>query len=127
MAQVTRVNGGVATPVTKSVNQMVNGDLTMMTLDTDGVDISAKFGVGGAVEYMTKTIQNAGLTIAAIGEVGSPTDQVRIAVEGVFGTDSYDGTNDETLAVYLESVFAADTAVVDGVDISAVTVAAFAF
>jgi hypothetical protein len=127
MAQVTRVNGGVATPVTKSVNQMLTGDITMMTLDTDGVDISAKFGVNGAVEYLTKTIANAGLTIVAIGEVGSPTDQVRIAVEGVFGTDSYDGTNDETLAAYLQTVFAADTAVVDGVDISAVTVAAFEF
>lgn len=127
MAQVTRVNGGVAAPVTKSVNQMVNGDLTMFTLDSDGVDLTSKFGVGGAVEYLTKTIMNEGLTIVAIGAIGSPTDQVRIAVEGVFGDDTYDGSNSESLAVYLTSVFAADTAVVDGVDISAVTAAAFAF
>lgn len=127
MAQVTRVNGGVAAPVTKSVNQMLNGDLTMFTLDSDGVDLTSKFGVGGAVEYLTKTIMNQGLTIVAIGAIGSPTDQVRIAVEGVFGDDTYDGSNSESLAVYLTSVFAADTAVVDGVDISAVTAAAFTF
>ena len=127
MAQVTRVNGGVATPVTKSVNQMLNGDLTMLTIDVDGVDLTEKFGVGGAVEYLTKVIMNEGLTIVAIGAIGSPTDQVRIAVEGVFGDDTYDGSNSESLATYLTSVFAADTAVVNGVDISAVTAAAFAF
>lgn len=127
MAQVTRVNGGVATPVTKSVNQMLNGDLTMLTLDVDGVDLSAKFGVNGAVEYLTKVVANAGLTIVAIGAIGGTTDQVRIAVEGVFGTDTYDGENPESLATYLTSVFAADTSEVDGVDISDVTAAAFVF
>ena len=127
MAQVTRVNGGVAAPVTKSVNQMLNGDLTMFTLDCDGVNLTAKFGVGGAVEYLTKTIMNEGLTIVAIGAIGSPNDQVRIAVEGVFGDDTYDGSNSESLATYLTSVFAADSSTVDGVTIANCSAAAFTF
>jgi len=132
MAQVTRVNGGVAAPVTKSVNQHINGDMTMISVNFDSVDVSAKYGVGGAVEFAVRSIGNAGFNVVAIGtarDVDATTDGVRMIIEGVFGTDTYDGSNSETLPAYLETVFddisAAGTTTVDGVTVANITVDAF--
>jgi hypothetical protein len=134
MAQVTRVNGGVATPVTKSENQMLNGDQTMIAVNFDSVDVSAKYGVGGAIEFAVKSIANAGFNVVHIGTAvdnDATTDSVRMSLEGVFGTDTYDGTNSETVHAYLETVFddisAAGTTTVDGVTVANITVDAFAF
>jgi len=130
MAQVTRVNGGVAAPVTKSANQMLNGDLTHIRVNFNSIDVSGKFGVGGAVEYATKLIMNQGLTIVAIGTAqnsDATADGVRMSLEGVFGTDTYDGSVSESIAAHLEDVLQADGSTVDGVDFSGATVDAFTF
>jgi len=134
MAQVTRVNGGIAAPVTKSVNQSLNGDMTMLTINfKDGsnaaLDVSGKTGVNGGLEAVTKAIMNAGFNIVIMGtpfDSAGTADAWRIAVEGVFGTDTYDGSASETLAVHLEDVLQA-VADVDGIDMSRTTVAAFDF
>jgi hypothetical protein len=92
-----------------------------------GVDVSAKLAVGGALDVFLKAVGNEGLTPVAIGTVnavGGTGQGLKVLFEGTHGTDTYDGTNSETLAAHLEDVVQALTNV-DGVTWSAVTVAAF--
>ena len=92
-----------------------------------GADVSAKLAVGGAVDVTLKAIMNEGLTPLAIGTVdatGGTGQGLKVLFEGEHGTDTYDGTNSETLAAHLEDVVQALTDA-DGVTWSAVTVAAF--
>tara|TARA_B110000503_G_C7097762_1_gene392404 strand:+ start:545 stop:913 length:369 start_codon:yes stop_codon:yes gene_type:complete len=91
------------------------------------VDVSAKLAVGGALDVFLKAVGNEGLTPVAIGTVnavGGTGQGLKVLFEGTHGTDTYDGTNSETLAAHLEDVVQALTNV-DGVTWSAVTVAAF--
>ncbi len=57
---------------------------------------------------------------------GSNDGQVyTILVEGDFGTDTYDGTNSETLAAFLQTEIRAETSIgVGSVNLSSATVAA---
>ena len=92
-----------------------------------GADVSAKLAVSGAVDVTLKAIMNEGLTHLAIGAVddtGGTGQGLKVLFEGEHGTDTYDGTNSETLAAHLEDVVQALTDA-DGVTWSAVTVAAF--
>lgn len=92
-----------------------------------GVDVSAKLAVGGAIDIFLKAVANEGLTPFAIGTVdatGGTGQGLKVLFEGEHGTDTYDGTNSETLAAHLEDVVQALTNA-DGVTWSAVTVAAF--
>ena len=92
-----------------------------------GVDVSAKTAVGGALDIFMKAVANEGLTPLAIGTVdatGGTGQGLKVLFEGEHGTDTYDGTNSETLAAHLEDVVQALTDA-DGVTWSAVTVAAF--
>ena len=134
MAQVTRVNGGIVAPVTKSVNQSLNGDLTMLKINfkdsgDSALDVSGKTGVNGGLETVTKIIQNAGFNIVMMGtpfDDSGTANAWRIAVEGVFGTDTYDGSASETLAEHIEDLLQA-AADVDSIDMSRTLVTAFAF
>lgn len=124
MAEVTKANGGVAT----SVN--TTGSLTHIRVNFNSVNVSAKFGVGGAVEKAAEVIQGAGFNIVMIGtaqDSDATADGVRMALEGTFGTDTYDGTNSETVAAHLEDVLQAVAATVDGVAFGSVTVDAFTY
>lgn len=92
-----------------------------------GADVSAKLAVGGAVDVVMKAIQNEGLTPLAIGAVddtGGTGQGLKIIFEGEHGTDTYDGSNSETLAAHLEDVVQA-LGTVDGVNLASATVAAF--
>ena len=92
-----------------------------------GVDVSAKLAVGGALDIFLKAVGNEGLTPFAIGTVdatGGTGQGLKVLFESEHGTDTYDGTNSETLAAHLEDVVQALTDA-DGVTWSAVTVAAF--
>lgn len=92
-----------------------------------GVDVSAKLAVGGAIDIFLKAVANEGLTPFAIGTVdatGGTGQGLKVLFEGEHGTDTYDGTNSETLAAHLEDVVQALTDA-DGVTWSVVTVAAF--
>ena len=92
-----------------------------------GADVSAKLAVGGAVDVVMKAIMNEGLTPLAIGTVnavGGAGQGLKVIFEGEHGTDTYDGSNSETLAAHLEDVVQA-LGTVDGVNLASATVAAF--
>lgn len=92
-----------------------------------GADCSAKLAVGSAVDATLKAIMNEGLTPLAIGTVdntGGTGQGLKVLFEGEHGTDTYDGTNSETLAAHLEDVVIA-LGTVDGINLASATVAAF--
>ena len=92
-----------------------------------GADVSAKLAVGGAVDVTLKAIMNEGLTPLAIGTVdatGGTGQGLKVIFEGEHGTDTYDGSNSETLAAHLEDVVQA-LGTVDGVDLSGAAITAF--
>ncbi len=92
-----------------------------------GADVSAKVAVDGAVDVTLKAIMNEGLTPLAIGTVdatGGTGQGLKVIFEGEHGTDTYDGSNSETLAAHLEDVVQA-LGTVDGVNLALATVAAF--
>ena len=92
-----------------------------------GVDVSAKLAVGGALDIFLKAVGNEGLTPFAIGTVdatGGTGQGLKVLFEGEHGTDTYDGTNSETLAAHLEDVVIA-LGTVDGINLASATVVAF--
>ena len=92
-----------------------------------GADVSAKLAVGSTVDVVMKAIQNEGLTPLAIGSVddtGGTGQGLKIIFEGEHGTDTYDGSNSETLAAHLEDVVQA-LGTVDGVNLASAAVTAF--
>ncbi len=72
-----------------------------------GADVSAKLAVGSAVD--------------ATGGTGQG---LKVLFEGEHGTDTYDGSNSETLAAHLEDVIIA-LGTVDGINLASATVTAF--
>ena len=94
-----------------------------------GADVSAKLAVGSTVDATLKAIMNEGLTAFAIGAVdntGGTGQGLKVLFEGEHGTDTYDGSSSETLAVHLEDVIQA-LGTVDGVNHGSTTVLAKAF
>ena len=92
-----------------------------------GADVSAKLAVDGAVDATLKAIMNEGLTAFAIGTVdatGGTGQGLKVLFEGEHGTDTYDGSNSETLAAHLEDVIIA-LGTVDGINLASATVTAF--
>ena len=92
-----------------------------------GADVSAKLAVDGAVDVTLKAIMNEGLTPLAIGTVdatGGTGQGLKVLFEGEHGTDTYDGSNSETLAAHLEDVVIA-LGTVDGINLASATVTAF--
>ena len=92
-----------------------------------GADVSAKLAVGSAVDATLKAIGNEGLTPLAIGTVdatGGAGQGLKVLFEGEHGTDTYDGSNSETLAAHLEDVIIA-LGTVDGINLASATVTAF--
>ena len=92
-----------------------------------GADVSAKLAVGSTVDATLKAIMNEGLTAFAIGAVdntGGTGQGLKVLFEGEHGTDTYDGSNSESLAAHLEDVVQA-LGTVDGVDLSGAGITAF--
>ena len=92
-----------------------------------GADCSAKLAVGSAVDATLKAIMNEGLTAFAIGAVdntGGTGQGLKVLFEGEHGTDTYDGSNSESLAAHLEDVVQA-LGTVDSVDLSGAAITAF--
>jgi hypothetical protein len=100
---------------------------TLAHLDIDfGANVSTKLGPTSAVASAMDAIQGAGFNIVIIGPLhaaGGADNNVSICVEGDFGTDTYDGSNSETLAVHLEDVVQA-LGTVDSVNLGLATVTA---
>ena len=73
-----------------------------------GADVSAKLAVGSAVDATLKAIG----TVDATGGTGQG---LKVLFEGEHGTDTYDGSNSETLAAHLEDVIIA-LGTIDGIN-----------
>mgnify|MGYP003316884927 FL=1 len=83
--------------------------------------------VGSAVDATLKAFGNEGLTPLAIGTVdatGGTGQGLKVLFEGEHGTDTYDGSNSESLAAHLEDVIIA-LGTVDGINLASATVTAF--
>jgi hypothetical protein len=92
---------------------------------------STELGAGGAVKEVLATVATMGVivgTSAIRADSGANAGQIiTVLVEGDFGTDTYDGTNSESLATHLQDLIRAKTSVGAGpVNLNAATVAAVA-
>jgi hypothetical protein len=118
---VTKVN-----PVTDySVGRSFNGK-TVLFAEVDFIaDASAENGPGEAIEGVLKQITEVATVIGYSPLVDSDTRMV-VMIEGDFPTDTYDGTNSETLYAYLQTTVRALGATFgpNDFDLSAATVAA---
>ena len=83
--------------------------VTAVTVDfaVDGTNFSStEMGALGAVQEAILTLSNQAtpIIITKLRSDGSNAGQVfDVIYEGEFGTDTYDGTNSETFAAYLET------------------------
>ena len=105
--------------------------VTAITVDfaVDGTNFSStEMGALGAVQEAINTLSNQAtpIIITKLRTDGSNAGQVfDIVYEGEFGTDTYDGTNSETFAAYLQTELRLLTSVGAGsVNLNAATVVA---
>ena len=105
--------------------------VTAVTVDfaVDGTDFSdTEMGALGAVQEAILTLSNQATPIimTKLRTDGSNAGQVfDIVYEGEFGTDTYDGTNSETFAAYLQTELRLLTAAgSNDIDLSSATVVA---
>ena len=105
--------------------------VTAITVDfaVNGTNFSStEMGALGAVQEAINTLSNQAtpIIITKLRTDGSNAGQVfDIVYEGEFGTDTYDGTNSETFAAYLQTELRLLTSVGAGsVNLNAATVVA---
>ena len=131
MAGITQVNPVKATGLTNRSRSYLGKTIMAFEIDyaVNGTNFdSTENGPTGAhqlvLEQLQQTMNIVGLS--ALRSDGSNAGQVyTILVEGDFGSDTYDGTNSETLAAHLEDVIQANTSIgVGSVDLSSATVGA---
>ena len=126
-AGATKVN-----PTKGNTVDHFNGkEVTAVTVDfaVNGTNFSStEMGALGAVQAAIKTLSQIStpIIITKLRSDGSNDGQVfDMIFEGAFGTDTYDGTNSETLAAYLQSELRLLTSVGAGsVNLSSATVVA---
>lgn len=118
---VTKIN-----PVTDySVGRSFVGK-SLSVLEVDFVaDASAENGPGEAIEFALKQVMSVA-TVVAYTPLFDTDTRMLVFVEGEFPTDTYDGTNSETLAAHLEDLVQAGGATFgpNNFDLSSATVAA---
>ena len=114
-----------------TVDHFNGKEVTAVTVDfaVNGTNFSStEMGAGGAVQAAIKTLSQIStpIIITKLRSDGSNDGQVfDMIFEGAFGTDTYDGTNSETLAAYLQTELRLLTSVGAGsVNLSSATVAA---
>lgn len=88
--------------------------------------VNAKTGPDSTIQAVHTAIMGAGFNILGYGALTDTNTVSAMMIEGDYGTDTYDGTNSETLAAHLEDVIQA-LGTVDSVNLSTATVAAKAF
>jgi len=105
--------------------------VTAITVDfaVHGTDFSStEMGALGAVQEAINTLSNQAtpIIITKLRTDGANAGQVfDIVYEGEFGTDTYDGTNSETFAAYLQTELRLLTAAgSNDIDLSSATVVA---
>ena len=120
MASITRTN-----PATFGTDVNFLGK-TLTHLDIAfGAAVNAKLGPASAVAKTFEALAGAGVNVVIIGPLHNTNANLSVAVEGEFGTDTYDGTNSETFAAYLQTELRLLTSVGAGsVNLSSATVGA---
>ena len=88
--------------------------------------VDAKTGPDSTIQTVHNIIQGIGFNILGIGKLTDTNTVQAIMIEGDYGTDTYDGTNSETLAAHLEDVVQA-LGTVDGIDLATAGIVAKAF
>ena len=76
--------------------------LTELSIDFN-VDIDASLDPGDAVDAVIKALSGTA-TIAMISAITGTGELMTVFVEGEFPTDTYDGTNSETYAAFVQTV-----------------------
>lgn len=88
--------------------------------------VNAKTGPESAIQKCHEAIMGAGFNILGFGALTDTNTVSAMMIEGEYGTDTYDGSNSETLAAHLEDVVQA-LGTVDGINHASTTIAAKAF
>ena len=91
-----------------------------------GAAVNAKTGPSSTIQTVIHAILNENLSILGMSALYDTNQTIAFMVDGEKGTDTYDGTNSETLAVYLQSVIRA-LGTVDSINLASVTVTAKTF
>ena len=87
--------------------------------------VNTKTGPASTIQAVHNAIQNE-FNILGFGALTDTNTVQAIMIEGDYGTDTYDGTNSETLAAHLEDVVQA-LGTVDGIDLATAGIVAKAF
>ena len=95
--------------------------MTEVTLDI-GVDATASTGPNGAISKLLQAISGHA-TIIAYSALTGTGELMTVFLEGDFPTDTYDGTNNETYAAFLQTVVR-ELGTVDSIDLTGATVTA---
>lgn len=96
-------------------------------VDVDfGAAVNGSLGPDGAVEAVFEAINGEGINILGHGPLHSTNVNISLMLEGEYGSDTYDGSNSESIAAHLEDVIIA-LGTVDTIDLSAATVTAKTF
>lgn len=93
---------------------------------TFGAAVNAKTGPSSTIQTVIHAILNENLSILGMSALYDTNQTIAFMVDGEKGTDTYDGTNSETLAVYLQSVIRA-LGTVDSINLASATVTAKTF
>ena len=88
--------------------------------------VNAKTGPLSAIQATHEAIMGAGFNILGYGALTDTNTVSAMMIEGEYGTDTYDGSNSETIAAHLEDVVQA-LGTVDGINHASTTVLAKAF
>lgn len=132
MATLTNKNEKIVAPFFKNGITLqfftidFGADVSAM-LDADLTNANPRSPVAVALEAIAQrvTIEIIGTVQADAGANAGQSLRIAIAaVGGEYGTDNYDGTNQETMAVYLTSLVAA-AGTHQGVNLASATVTAF--
>jgi hypothetical protein len=103
----------------------IGKNVTLVDVDF-GAAVNGSLGPDGAVQAVFEAIQGEGLNILGHGPLHSTNANMSLMIEGEFGSDTYDGSNSETIAAHLEDVIIA-LGTVDSINLASATVAAKTF
>ena len=91
-----------------------------------GAAVDAKTGPSSTIQTVIHAILNENLSILGMSALYDTNQTIAFMVDGEKGTDTYDGTNSETLAAHLEDVIQA-LGTVDGVNLAGASCTAKTF
>jgi len=126
MAEIVKKHEQVVAPFYKNGVTLQFFTITFPS-SVAGLNDATAAGVKSPVVQALEAISQVA-SIELIGTISTTTLPIAVAaLGGAFGTDTYDGTNSETLAVYMQSLVvaaAATTGALQGIDNASTTIAA---